>query len=124
MKRLVLGVLFILLGVSLPANAQSVDFVYGTGKAFDIPSGTWMNFHVPAVEVSGKGLTLNIARMIDFNGHKSETDFTLTHELKPTERLTIRSTVARWRYHFPFTYTDSRKADWRWFVETRYRIKK
>lgn len=101
------------------AFSQSIEAIYGVGRAFDIPSATWMNFHVPALEVSAKGFTFNAAHMLDFDLKSSETDLTFMFKVPVKSKLTFQVIAAKMFYHVPF----ERKSDYKIFLETRWRLK-
>lgn len=105
--------------------AQSVDFVYGVGRAFDIPSASWMNFYVPALEVSSKGFTVNIAHFLELKtSDSSETDLTVSYR-RQKENVTLSLTAAQIFYHMKFTDpAKQRSRDWRLFGEMRFNLRK
>jgi hypothetical protein len=108
------------------AGAQTIDALYGVGRAFDIPSQTWMNFHAPALEVASHGFVVNVTHMLEFDtGASSETDLTLSYEQWLAPRVALKGTVAQWKYWMAFTDPSrQRSKDLRAWAEVRVRLKK
>lgn len=113
--------------IPVAAQAQSVDLVYGSGRAFDIPSASWMVFHAPGVEVAAGDFVFNVTHLRNYDsnqkahltiGDASETDLTASYSRMISDRIKITGTAANWHYHVPF----ERKNDWRLWAEVRYNI--
>lgn len=128
-KSLFAVVLVSLFAVAAPAQAQSVDVLYGFGKAFDIPSASFMTFHVPEIEARTKGFTFNARMWFDaFSGDKSQSDLSAKYEfkIKPwSDRLTYSMSLVHQSYFMDFTDTSKqRRTDWTYFVQGRYNLRK
>lgn len=117
-----LGCLLCLMPTS-SANAQTLDLTYNFQRAFDIPSESWMNFHVPGVEVQAKGFTFGSYLFLDEGGKKSEADYTVKYDRSLMSKLNINAWAGGIRYFMDFVNpVQQRKNDWNMGVQVRYRL--